>query len=224
MPDPIVEKIKEFHTTVVADALSYKFKVPNGGFIAGIKMHSPEYISGTTKIVGRVFTVKIVRNNDDHSLYFQGFPCDDVPRGAVVFFSQPAGTLNSAGGDNYARRLQYQGAAGSVIDGRVRDLQGYRDIKYPLFVRDQATTAGREVNRVSEIQVPVKVNSSEQDVWVRPNDIIIADIDGVVCIPQELAEKVIECVPHYLEADAKTAEGIAKGMTLQECVRLYPRK
>jgi Aldolase/RraA len=47
----------------------------------------------------------------------------------------------------------------------------------------------------SEIDVPVKLNLANHDVWITPGDIIIGDADGVVCLPKSLAERVLEMVP-----------------------------
>jgi regulator of RNase E activity RraA len=43
----------------------------------------------------------------------------------------------------------------------------------------------------SEIDVPVRLNGVDQEIWVRPGDIIIGDADGVVCLPQSLAARVV---------------------------------
>lgn len=61
----------------VADAL-LKLKFPNGGFLAGITLWSPERQAGPTKIVGPVYTVKyaplsdVVKKVESH--YVRLFP------------------------------------------------------------------------------------------------------------------------------------------------------
>ena len=72
-----------------------------------------------------------------------------------------------------SNRAKYLGAAGTVIDGRLRDLQEHRDLEYPVshfheelcypdkeigllsasqvFARDVGTTAPQEIARVSEV-------------------------------------------------------------------------
>jgi regulator of RNase E activity RraA len=47
----------------------------------------------------------------------------------------------------------------------------------------------------SAIDVPVRLSSVDQDIWVRPGDIIIGDADGIACLPRSLAVRVIEMVP-----------------------------
>jgi hypothetical protein len=47
----------------VADGLS-KLNYPNGGFLEGLVMQSPDFQAGETKIIGQAFTVKFVPKSD----------------------------------------------------------------------------------------------------------------------------------------------------------------
>lgn len=87
-----------------------------------------------------------------------------------------------------------------------------------MFARGVGTTAGGEVCRPSEINVPVELVSDFQTAGttISPGDYIIADIDGVVCCPKELVEKVLEAIPAIASADALCAEAIKNGMSVQE--------
>lgn len=48
-------------------------------------------------------------------------------------------------------RAKYSGAVGTIIDGRLRDLQEHRDLEYPVFARDVGTASPQELLRVSEV-------------------------------------------------------------------------
>lgn len=77
--DPIVEALKEYTTSVstyfrrnfmltfprcdVSDALC-KLKFPNGGFLSGLTMWSPQRQDGPTKIIGPAYTVKYQPKDD----------------------------------------------------------------------------------------------------------------------------------------------------------------
>lgn len=50
-------------------------------------------------------------------------------------------------------RAQYSGAVGTVVDGRIRDLQEHRDLGFPVFAKDIGTTSPAEVLRVSEVSL-----------------------------------------------------------------------
>ena len=146
---------------------------------------------------------------------------DQIPEGAVVFISQPLPHVNAVYGGLMTLRAQALKAAGVVIDGRVRDLGEHRDLNFPLFARSVGTTAGGEVCRPSEVNVPVRLNSSDQDAWINAGDYIIADLNGVVRLPQELAEHVLDLIPDIADADAKCAEAIKGGMSVQQAFKEF---
>lgn len=84
-----------------------------------------------------------------------------------------------------------------------------------------STTAGGEVCRVSEVNVPIKLNSAIQEAWVVPGDYIVADLNGVVCIPEALLEDTLKALPELLEADKRCADGIKRGRKVEEVFREF---
>ncbi|KAF4535762.1 Ribonuclease e inhibitor rraa dimethylmenaquinone methyltransferase protein [Lasiodiplodia theobromae] len=220
MSASIVERLKQWTTCDVADGLS-KLKHPHGGFLDGLTMYSPVFQSGPTKIVGEAFTVKFVPKSDTESPKVQGNYIDQIPRDAVVFISQPLPHVNAVYGGLMSLRAQKLGAAGVVIDGRLRDLQEHRDLGFPIFARAVGTTAGGAVCRPSAINVPVRLNSADQEAWIEPGDYIIADLNGVVRVPRDQAEAVLEAIPGIVEADEKCGEGIKQGRTVEEVFKEF---
>ena len=56
---------------------------------------------------------------------------------------------------------------------------------------------------------------------VRPGDVIVADIDGVVCIPVEQVDEVLELCGKGKAADEKIAEAIRQGKGVQESFKQH---
>ena len=59
---------------------------------------------------------------------------DKVPKGSVVFISSPPKLINAVYGGLMSNRAQYSGAVGTVVDGRIRDLQEHRELGYPVYI------------------------------------------------------------------------------------------
>ena len=56
----------------------------------------------------------------------------------------------------------------------------------------------------SEIDVPVRLSSVDQEIWIRPGDIIIGDADGVACVPRSLVTFVLEMVPKLVSGTSSS--------------------
>lgn len=57
---------------------------------------------------------------------------DSVPSGSVLFISAPPKTVCAVYGGLMSTRAKYLGAAGTIVDGRIRDLQEHRDLDYAV--------------------------------------------------------------------------------------------
>src|SRR5262245_30782998 len=84
--------------------------------------------------------------------------------------------------------LRWRQAAGAVVDGAVRDVAAIREGGMPLFAR--AVTPHNYhypfALQHGAVNVPVVCAGA----IVRPGDLIVADDDGVVVVPQEIAGDV----------------------------------
>lgn len=85
-----------------------------------------------------------------------------------------------------------------------------------VFAKGVSTSAGGPLYRASEVNVPVKLNSTVQERWIHPGDYIIADLNGVVCVPEASVADVIDVVSKIVEADEKCAEAIKGGRSVAE--------
>lgn len=59
---------------------------------------------------------------------------DSVPSGSVLFISAPSDIINAVYGGLMSTRAKYCRAAGTIVDGRIRDLQEHRDLGYPVSI------------------------------------------------------------------------------------------
>ncbi|KAL6865551.1 hypothetical protein ACO1O0_001645 [Amphichorda felina] len=217
--DPIVKALQNYTSCDVSDALC-KLKYRNGGFLAGLTMWSPQRQDGDTKIVGPAYTVQYSLNSDPapkHPTHY----IDSVPEGAVIFVSCPPKIPNAVYGGLMSTRAKFSKAAGTVVDGRFRDIDEQRALEWPVFARDVGTAPPYELVKVTAVNVPVKLQSEEQDMTIRPDDYLIADANGVVVLPKDLAEQALPLMEKSVKADEKVAEAIREGMTFAEASKKF---
>ncbi|KAI8375177.1 ribonuclease E inhibitor RraA/Dimethylmenaquinone methyltransferase [Blakeslea trispora] len=219
-----LESLKRFSSCEIADALIKLGKGPWAGSIPDIELWSPQYCQGDTRIVGPAFTVKMVDKWDKTSPTPSEHFADVAHEGSVIVISAPPGikgdVKNAVWGGLMSARAKAKGVQGVVIDGRVRDLNEHRQMKFPVFARSHSILPQNAFVRPSEIQVPITL-SRESPVIVQPGDIIVADLDGVVCVPQDLVEKVIESCQKYVAIDEQCMEALKEGYGVQETFAKY---
>lgn len=98
------------------------------------------------------------------------------------------------------------GVTGVVIDGAVRDVAEIRERDFPVYARG-VTHRGPYKDGPGEINVPISVGG----MVVNPGDIVVGDQDGLLAIPQQGVEELIEKALAHLQAEAKTIQAMREG-------------
>jgi len=108
----------------------------------------------------------------------------------------------------------------AVADGGVRDIvEIRRDYDFPVYAR--TVCPGTTVGRAKTLAANVEVDMG--GVIVHPGDIIVADIDGVVCVPRAHAEAVLEAAREIDAREAEQAKLIIESGSLREGLAKYGR-
>lgn len=93
------------------------------------------------------------------------------------------------------------GAAGTIVDGAVRDVAEVKALGYPLFAAGIHPGAGTS-DPLGKVQVPITCGG----VVVRPGDYVFGDQLGVVIVPPE---ELLEVHDWCLQVEAKEAAWLA---------------
>ncbi|KAI0368350.1 RraA-like protein [Pilatotrama ljubarskyi] len=219
--------LAEFSTCEISDAL-IKLGSPHGGHIPDIHMLSPS--DSTTRICGPAYTVQMVLGSDTTAPKLSTHFVDTAPEGSVVVINAPHAVKNAVWGGLMTAGAQSRGARGVIISGRCRDLAEHRAASFPVFARGHSTLGQSPFTRPSEVNVPLVIRPpdvSEEDfpaVQVSPGDWMVADEDGVVCIPAGLAEGVIALATKGREVDERCMQDIRAGKGIQATFKLHRGK
>ncbi|GAG38680.1 unnamed protein product, partial [marine sediment metagenome] len=132
--------------------------------------------------------------------------------GDVVVLDNNSRTDCTVWGDILTVTAKMKGISGTVIDGVFRDVPTILEERYPVFSRGRFMMTGKERVMVEATQVIVSIG----EVQAKPGDIIVGDDSGVVVVPQEIAEKVLEAAKTIAEAEDLIVEAVRGGLNLRE--------
>ena len=122
-------------------------------------------------------------DNPDHP---QRKAIESVPPGHVLVLDCRGETRVASGGQILTTRLQVRGAAGLVSDGPVRDSGAITEMDFPVFCAGGSAPLNLLQHHAIDLNVPIGCGG----VPVYPGDVIVGDDEGVVVIPQHLADEV----------------------------------
>lgn len=130
------------------------------------------------------------------------------------------GTLDIAAmGNLMATAAVERGMAGMVLDGAIRDMWDIRRMGLTVYARSRSPrTAVGHYATVAK-NVPVECAG----VTVRPGDIIVADEDGVVVVPQDRAAEVLKKAQEIDAQESGMYPFVRQYKSLQEAIRKFNR-
>ncbi len=135
--------------------------------------------------------------------------------GIVIVATMGNYLLAGAWGEILTVAAQARGVAGLVADGAVRDMAAISEREFPVFSRGLAIGSCTK-DRLGLLDVPIQFGG----ITVRPGDIVVGDVDGLVIVAQEEAETVLAAATARRVREAEIMEQLRKGRTTVELLRL----
>jgi regulator of RNase E activity RraA len=120
-------------------------------------------------------------------------------------------------GELLATASRYRGAVGIVADAYTRDTQRLIEMEFPTFVA--GISAYDSLGRIDVDQVGIPIECG--GVTVKPDDLVLADFDGVVVIPSEVAEEAITLAEEKVSGENLVRDKLAEGMPVWDAFRAY---
>jgi regulator of RNase E activity RraA len=108
-------------------------------------------------------------------------------------------------------RAQARGIAGAVLDAAVRDIDDIIDLGFPMFSRYVCPRAGT-FDKIGEWETIICIGR----VPVRPGDWIVADSTGVVVVPFEIRQRVLDEARRIAQKEAKLQPLLRDGKSFSE--------
>ncbi len=110
-------------------------------------------------------------------------------------------------GEILTATAQQRGAVGAVVHGYYRDTRQILERQFPVWGFGPYGADSFIRSSVSDFRVPIMIGP----VTITPGDLIVADVDGVVVIPQDVEDEVIRIALDKVSAENTVCQEIDNG-------------
>ncbi len=171
------------------------------------------------KVAGPVFTVRGRPDPslDKHASLFEWAGVLSKSQPGTVVVCQPQDDIRALFGGLSAEALKIKGVRGYIVDGGCRDLQAIADQRFPVFARYATPIDIVCAWRAEAFGELVAIGGHLVD----PDDMVLADRDGVILIEGAAAEDVIAAAEAKMATEGEMMKAIRAGVDPQQAYMTY---
>lgn len=166
----------------------------------------------SAKVIGPAFTIRMPVN-DSAILYYA---MKKAPKGSVIVVDRQGDTTYACAGEIVALCAKAVGMAGIVIDGPATDSIALEEIGLPVFSTGLSPVTTSLMGLTGEYNVTVQCGGAV----VNPGDLIFGDADGVVVLPPERAEELVEFAEQQDVREVALKKILANGGYMTDVVNI----
>jgi regulator of RNase E activity RraA len=195
-----VQRLNRLDTSAVSDAMD---SLGLKGVVLGIHP-----VSVVRRIAGNVVTVELRAGPRlGASAHLGARAIDGAEPGCVIVVAHEKRLEVAGWGGLLCAAARKRGIAGVIVDGACRDLDEAVELDFPVFARASVPVTAR--GRVYEacFNQPVSIGGLK----ISQYDLVIADRSGVVVLPKERAEEIIDLAEKIVTAEHELRARIIAG-------------
>lgn len=162
-------------------------------------IQGPTPLDRGARVVGSALTLQFMPQREDiasgvsqeyierHTALWEVL--ETVQEGDVLVVQAYGSAFTGCFGDMLVRYFKRRGGAGIVVDGRIRDAARVRELGVPIWCTGVTPHYASQTDLFPwAYDVPVAVGG----VLALPGDVVVADDDGAVIVPQGKAKELVE--------------------------------
>jgi 4-hydroxy-4-methyl-2-oxoglutarate aldolase len=203
--DTLRKEVRVAHLSDALDAHGYRHQCLEP---------SPTPLHPAMKMVGRALTVSIEAVDQPPEVPYVGLlqVLDALGPDDIYVIASVPGSPAALWGELLSTRALAVGAAGALTDGPVRDVDQILGLGFPTFARG---TTPCDINGRFEVTGHQKTITIA-GVPVSPGDLVVGDVDGVVIVPQQVENSVVQAALEKARAEGTMLDDLRNGMTPSE--------
>ena len=164
-------------------------------------------------VAGIAFCVKSAPNvKIQGEMEFRSQMLDEMHEDAFVVWDTSQDEKATLWGGVMTATAKGKKVKAACIDGGIRDTHQILEADFPLFYKYRISNGSLGRCLITHYQIPIKIG----DVTIRPGDVMLGDIDGVLTVPRDVAYDVLVRAEEIKENEKKIFGWVKDGQTIQE--------
>ncbi|MBN8709415.1 MAG: dimethylmenaquinone methyltransferase [Verrucomicrobia bacterium 61-8] len=100
----------------------------------------------------------------------------------------------------------------ACIDGGIRDTHQILEKDFPVFYKYRISNGSLGRCLITHYQIPIRIGDTD----IKPGDVVLGDIDGVLAVPREVAYQVLLRAEEIRDNEKKIFGWVAEGQSIQQ--------
>jgi regulator of RNase E activity RraA len=164
-------------------------------------------------VAGFAFTVKSSPNVlITGEMDFRAQMLDEMSEDAFVIWDTNKDEKATLWGGVMTATAKSKKVKAACIDGGIRDTHQILSADFPIFYKYRISNGSLGRCLITHYQVPLLIG----DVFLRPGDVILGDIDGVLAVPRDVAYDVLVRSEEIKENEKRIFNWVHEGQSIQD--------
>lgn len=164
-------------------------------------------------VAGIAFTVKSAPNvKITGEMTFRTQMLDDMAENSFVVWDTTNDEKATLWGGVMTATVVAKNVRAALIDGGIRDTHQILEKNFPVFYRHRIPNGSLGRCLITHYQIPIMIRG----VVIKPGDIVLGDIDGVVVVPRDLAYDVLIRAEEIRANEKKIFGWVAAGQSIHQ--------
>lgn len=208
--DELLQRYERLYTGAISDVLR-EFCLLDQSLPGHLKPLRPE-----RTVAGFAFTVKSAPNvKISGEMTYRTQMLGEMKRNSIVLWDTSNDERATLWGGVMTATAVGLGVKAAVIDGGIRDTHQILEKDFPVFYKYRIPNGSLGRCLITHYQIPIKIG----DVTIKPGDIALGDIDGVVIVPRDIACEVLLRAEEIKQNEKKIFSWVAEGKSVQQITR-----
>ena len=164
-------------------------------------------------VAGFAFTVKSTPHTQiSGEMGYRAQMLDAIHEHAFVIYDTSNDEQSTGWGGVMTATAKSKGVKAACIDGGIRDTHQILSADFPVFYKYRSSNGSLGRCLITHYQVPLQIDQ----VFIKPGDIVLGDVDGVLVVPRAIAYQVLLRAEEIKANEKRIFGWVEEGKSVQE--------